>query len=735
VAAVMEPSRYSCRRCPASSAMPRRYVPSGPLGCSSVRARLAWCPMSAPFLAKQPIASLECFDYVNGTRTLTACVHVSRQVRANYEQQLHQLSQALQAERRGKGEINLRTHQLMTEIEQLHKHEQILSAEVQHWRSRAEDALTAKAAGALGSSGVSADEAEGILEDIKRLQQGELYWRQQAESFATEHQQLQEQIRRMAAEAAPPQLSQPADAPRSQDRPGARPGPDDDPAALLAAIQSKLRESASARPGALDAAALAPAAAPLPLATPPAMPHAPSLGGALPNGAAALSSKCLEPLSTASPAPATPVAAEGAAAPAAAAAAELRLPAEYAGFAAVVERQRALLEAGRFEEAETLALSFAGDLVGVGLPAPAPAPTAVPAPAPPAPAPPTPPAPPAPPAPPTPHALTAVPAAPLATPASPAPAAPAPPAPLWSPGASANWLHTRPESLPSPPPPFPWEPAVASAAAPAAGTLGAIAPPPSGGALDLLALSGGSGAGGARADGGGGSPGAGGFEAWVGAEWWSAAEADVEASMGLTDRLLRAMDAGAEAELSDARRRSLGHGAGSPTPAAGAGAAGAAAVARAGGDSVAISGAALRGALRGLGAGAGAPHLYPGGLPASTPPPLRAKMALESRMMSGARAPRVALPRLPERSASPPPLSASQLLPALGAPPPAARWEMRVSIGAVRRVDWAAHRHVLCRRSHGEVSCPSLPLHRCTSFVPRRRAAPGGTRPCPISTG
>jgi len=106
-------------------------------------------------------------------------------VRANYEQQLHQLSQALQAERAGKGEVNLRTHQLMEEVEELHKHELVLSEQVQHWRSRAEDALTTKASGAIsaGDEEVPAEQQEEIFQDIKKLQQGEAYWRLQVENL------------------------------------------------------------------------------------------------------------------------------------------------------------------------------------------------------------------------------------------------------------------------------------------------------------------------------------------------------------------------------------------------------------------------------------------------------------------------------------------------------------------------------------------------------------------------
>lgn len=46
-------------------------------------------------------------------------------VRANYEQQLHQLSQALQNERERKGEDSLKLHQLFEELQELRNHKDV----------------------------------------------------------------------------------------------------------------------------------------------------------------------------------------------------------------------------------------------------------------------------------------------------------------------------------------------------------------------------------------------------------------------------------------------------------------------------------------------------------------------------------------------------------------------------------------------------------------------------------
>ena len=99
----------------------------------------------------------------------------------------------------------------------------------------------------------------------------------------------------------------------------------------------------------------------------------------------------------------------------------------------------------------------------------------------------------------------------------------------------------------------------------------------------------------------------------------------------------------------------------------------------------------------------------------STPPPLKAKMELESRMMSGATRERFALPVLPEKS-SPAPTTSPTRTPRL---PGEDVWEMRVTVGKVRGIDWAEHRHVLCRKSHGEVHCCVSLLHADSNLSSR----------------
>jgi len=150
-------------------------------------------------------------------------------VRANYEKQLHQLSSALQTERITKGEHpaprgppvlqlggslwpstcvcvwcaravcaahvpaqlrwlqgcakclygreragenNLRVHELSEQVHELSKAKQELHDQVEHWRSRAQEALEQKALDVMNrDQGQATSAIEDILLDIKKLQQ------------------------------------------------------------------------------------------------------------------------------------------------------------------------------------------------------------------------------------------------------------------------------------------------------------------------------------------------------------------------------------------------------------------------------------------------------------------------------------------------------------------------------------------------------------------------------------
>lgn len=116
-------------------------------------------------------------------------------VRANYEQQLHQLSQALQNERERKGEDSLKLHQLFEELQELRNHKDALEEQAQHWRIQAETALNSKASSSSdrGQSSIP----DEVLEDMKNLQQGEAYWRQQARALLQQYEQAEGDVQRM----------------------------------------------------------------------------------------------------------------------------------------------------------------------------------------------------------------------------------------------------------------------------------------------------------------------------------------------------------------------------------------------------------------------------------------------------------------------------------------------------------------------------------------------------------
>ena len=133
-------------------------------------------------------------------------------VRGVYEDQLRKLSAALQAERRCKGkalhiswshcsslnlsvpdgtynlsallmwcivwfvcsgENNLRLHELKQEVEDLQQANKELQDQVEHWRSRAQEAMEQKAVGAMSSDqqNTPSSVTEEILLDIKKLQE------------------------------------------------------------------------------------------------------------------------------------------------------------------------------------------------------------------------------------------------------------------------------------------------------------------------------------------------------------------------------------------------------------------------------------------------------------------------------------------------------------------------------------------------------------------------------------
>ena len=121
----------------------------------------------------------------------------------DYESQLQKLSAALQSERQSKGENSLLAHELRAEIQDLHCANKELVDQVEHWRTRAEQALEQKAVDAMNGdpqrSGKTSATAE-ILHDIKKLQESEAYWRQQAKAMVNEYEQAEGDVRRLLRE-------------------------------------------------------------------------------------------------------------------------------------------------------------------------------------------------------------------------------------------------------------------------------------------------------------------------------------------------------------------------------------------------------------------------------------------------------------------------------------------------------------------------------------------------------
>ena len=124
-------------------------------------------------------------------------------MQGDYESQLQKLSAALQSERQSKGENSLLAHELRAEIQDLHCANKELVDQVEHWRTRAEQALEQKAVDAMNGdpqrSGKTSATAE-ILLDIKKLQESEAYWRQQAKAMVNEYEQAEGDVRRLLRE-------------------------------------------------------------------------------------------------------------------------------------------------------------------------------------------------------------------------------------------------------------------------------------------------------------------------------------------------------------------------------------------------------------------------------------------------------------------------------------------------------------------------------------------------------